>query len=124
MKTKQIFLIAIIIIVIGIIISSLYSSESYSTFKEATLQPNKEFQIIGKLDKTKAIQPETTGGFSFYLIDNNGTEMKCISDQTKPQHFEKLDQVILKGKVKDQLFIATQLLLKCPSKYTKKQFKQ
>jgi len=121
MKPKAILLIIFILIITGIIIQSLYSADSYSNFTEAT-KTGKEIQIIGKLDKTKPIIAETTGGFSFYLIDNKGTEKKVMSNQTKPMHFEKLEQVILKGKIENNVFIASELLMKCPSKYVKKQF--
>ena len=35
----------------------------------------------------------------------------------KPQDFELSEQVVLTGQMKDDAFVATDLLMKCPSKY-------
>ena len=55
--------------------------------------------------------------FAFYLIDEKGTEKKVIYNNTKPQDFEKSEKVVVVGSMKGEQFMATSLLLKCPSKY-------
>jgi cytochrome c-type biogenesis protein CcmE len=51
------------------------------------------------------------------MVDDNKEERKVILDQGKPQDFELSEQIVLTGKMKDDEFIASEILLKCPSKY-------
>jgi len=43
--------------------------------------------------------------------------MKVILDGGKPNNFEVADAIVVKGKVKDGTFMASEVLTKCPSKY-------
>jgi cytochrome c-type biogenesis protein CcmE len=36
---------------------------------------------------------------------------------SKPQDFERSEQIVLTGKMKGDEFVATDILMKCPSKY-------
>jgi cytochrome c-type biogenesis protein CcmE len=56
--------------------------------------------------------------FSFYVKDQEGEECKVIYAGTKPQDFEKSEQIVLIGKMQDATFHASKILMKCPSKYT------
>ena len=44
-------------------------------------------------------------------------EYKVVFDGAKPQDFELSEQIVVTGRMKDDTFIATDLLMKCPSKY-------
>lgn len=55
--------------------------------------------------------------FTFYLYDNNGNERKVLLNKAKPQDFDKSEQIVIIGKMKGEEFIASDILLKCPSKY-------
>ena len=55
--------------------------------------------------------------FSFYVKDQQGEECKVIYAGTKPQDFEKSEQIVLIGKMKSDEFHASKILMKCPSKY-------
>ena len=55
--------------------------------------------------------------FTFYLIDSEGKESKVIFNGTKPQDFEKSEQLVIVGKMNEDFFIAKDILMKCPSKY-------
>lgn len=59
--------------------------------------------------------------FSFYMIDTDGAEYKVICNDDKPQDFELTDQIVVVGKMKGDLFYASQLLTKCPSKYAEEE---
>jgi len=52
-----------------------------------------------------------------YFIDKDGDEQKIIFHGTKPQDFERSEQITLQGKMVDGTFICTKILMKCPSKY-------
>jgi cytochrome c-type biogenesis protein CcmE len=43
--------------------------------------------------------------------------MMVVYDGAKPANFEQADQVVVIGRYENGLFVADQLLVKCPSKY-------
>jgi cytochrome c-type biogenesis protein CcmE len=56
------------------------------------------------------------------MFDSDGVESKVLYFGGKPQDFEKLDQIVLVGSYNHDNFVASQLLLKCPSKYDAGEF--
>ena len=120
MKTIHIIIILVLVAAIAIVITTLSDSSTYSDFKEASAKPGKEFHIIGILNKQKPIEYDAmknANEFSFFMIDDKGIEKKVIYNKTKPQDFEKSEKVVVIGSMKNDQFEATNLLLKCPSKY-------
>jgi cytochrome c-type biogenesis protein CcmE len=125
MKTIHIIIILVVVIIIAVVITTFTGAGSYATFTEASNKPGREFHIIGKLDKTRPIEydaAKNANQFSFYMIDGKGAERKVVYNNSKPQDFEKSDQVVVIGSmgIDDSLFTAKSLLLKCPSKYNSK----
>ena len=55
--------------------------------------------------------------FSFYVTDKSGETLKVILNAAKPQDFELSEQIVVTGKMQDGVFMAKDVLLKCPSKY-------
>ncbi|HEX7412204.1 MAG TPA: cytochrome c maturation protein CcmE [Bacteroidales bacterium] len=120
MKTYHIVLIVIIVMAIGVIISTFTDTSTYTNFKEAGRYPGKEFHIIGKLIKDKPIVYDSkvnANQFSFFMRDDKGIEKQVIYRGSKPQDFEKSEQVVVMGTMEGETFSAKSLLLKCPSKY-------
>jgi cytochrome c-type biogenesis protein CcmE len=120
MKPKHILIIIIIAIALGVIVSTFVNTSTYANFSEAAKYPGKEFHVIGKLDRTQPIIYDTktdANKFSFFMIDEKGLKKKVIHNNIKPQDFEKSEQVVVIGKMEADSFIASSLLLKCPSKY-------
>jgi len=120
MKKLYIVAIVILLVAIGVIIMTLKKTTTYSDFAESAANQNTEFHIVGKLDKT---QPEVydptinTDEFSFYLTDNKGLTRQVVLHKSKPQDFDKSEQIVLIGKMQNDVFHANDILLKCPSKY-------
>ncbi|RLD47430.1 MAG: cytochrome c maturation protein CcmE [Bacteroidetes bacterium] len=121
MKKTNIFLIIVIAVLMGVMVVSLNTnSGSYASFKVAAENPNKTYDIVGKLDTTKVIYYnalENSDEFSFYMFDENNENRKVIVNKPKPQDFERSTQVVVTGNMKDNEFRAKNILLKCPSKY-------
>lgn len=121
MKTKSIIIICLLAITCAIVISSYGSSSSYVNFKTAKADAGKNYHIVGKLNKEKGLtyNPEKDANyFSFYLIDDSLQEKKVIYHNPKPQDFERGDKIVVVGKMlDDDTFEASEILLKCPSKY-------
>lgn len=120
MKKTHIVLIIIIAVAIGAIMTTLNNTSTYATFKEAIAEPDEEFHIVGKLVKGKpqVYNPKANANlFTFYMVDNNGTEARVVLYKNKPQDFDRSEQLVLIGKMQGNEFHASEILMKCPSKY-------
>jgi len=120
MKNTHIVGLILIALAIGAIFTTVSNSSTYVNFSDAMKHPNKEFHVVGTLNKEKGTDynPEENANiFSFYLVDKQGTEKKVLFNGTEPQDFEKSEQIVLIGKMKGEEFIASKILMKCPSKY-------
>ncbi len=119
MKKTHIIAIGMIAVAIGLLISLSGDVSSYSSFADAEAVGT-EVKIAGLLakDKEMVYAPEVDPNyFSFYLKDNDGAERKVVLLAAKPQDFEKSEQIVLTGQMQNNEFIATDMLMKCPSKY-------
>ena len=59
--------------------------------------------------------------FTFFMVDDNGKEMKVIYNGTIPNNFETAASVVVTGKYVNGYFHAKDILTKCPSKYEDEQ---
>ena len=120
MKKSSIIGLLVIAIAIAIIIGFYGSSSTYGSFSDAK-STSGELHVIGFLDKQKELYYDAkkdANYFSFYMKDNKGKECKVIFTGTKPQDFERSEQIVLTGQMKGDEFHASKILMKCPSKYT------
>ncbi len=121
-KVKTIIGVIIIVAVIAAIIPTFLSNKiEYVNFNDAR-QKTKTVEVKGTWLKDKESKFEGNK-FSFYMRDDNNTEMKIIFDGAKPNNFEVAEAVVVKGKMKDGVFMANDILTKCPSKYEAKEMK-
>ena len=120
MKKSSIFGLIVIAIAIAVVISTYSNSSTYGSFNDAK-NTSSELHIIGHLDKEKALfydAAKDANYFSFYMKDKQGEECKVIFTGTKPQDFERSEQIVLTGQMEGKEFHASKILMKCPSKYT------
>jgi cytochrome c-type biogenesis protein CcmE len=133
MKTTHIILLVVIAAAIGVIISLTGSTSSYVTFKEAKEMAangdNDKIHVVGKLRKDASgnllgvvYNPQIDPNyFKFDLTDTMQTTMSVVYGNPKPVDFERSEQIVIIGSVKDEVFVADKILMKCPSKYTEKE---
>ena len=70
------------------------------------------------MEKQFIYNPEINANlFGFYLVDNEGREKKVLYNGSKPQDFERSEQIVVIGKMDGENFHCSQILMKCPSKY-------
>ncbi len=120
MKKGSIFGMVVIATAIAVIISVTSKTSSYSNFKEAK-SSGAELSIVGHLDKNKALYYDAAKDanyFSFFMTDKKGQECKVVYAGTKPEDFERSEQIVLTGQMAGNEFHASRILMKCPSKYT------
>ena len=97
---------------------SLTRSEETS-FDEAQNNPGMEFQVVGVLNPEMEMtyNPQESPFFTFFLVDKQGKQEMVKFKGNKPQDFERSDQVVITGQYIGNDFIASKILMKCPSKY-------
>jgi cytochrome c-type biogenesis protein CcmE len=120
MKKHHILIVIVIAICVGVIVSSTSSVNQYADFARAAEFEGKEFTVVGSLSKQH--QVEYNPGVNpnlviFYMADKNGKEAKVVLNQSLPQDMDKSEDIVVKGRYKDNVFYASSILLKCPSKY-------
>ena len=118
---KKIYIIAILMVAAAIVMLTTAADDmsTYSTFAQAA-QSSKKVKIAGQLSKDKEMiyNPQKDPNyFSFYITDSEGVEKKVVLLAEKPQDFELSEQIVLTGKMKGDEFVASDMLMKCPSKY-------
>ena len=118
---KKIYIVAIVMVAvaIGLLTTAAEDMSTYATFEEA-IQNGKRVKIAGQLAKDKEMYynpEEDPNYFSFFIRDTEGEERKVVLLSEKPQDFELSEQIVLTGEMKGDEFIATDMLMKCPSKY-------
>ncbi|MGB0839479.1 MAG: cytochrome c maturation protein CcmE [Chitinophagales bacterium] len=120
MKKSHIAALFIIAGAIAYIVSTSASYSTYETFETAYSNSGRNFQVIGKLVKDKPMEynpEEDANYFTFFIEDRKGEVRKVIFGDAKPQDFERSEDVVLTGQMKGEEFLASKILLKCPSKY-------
>lgn len=121
MKKTHILILIVLAITIGIILSMVGNYSSYESFSTAAAQQGNEYHVAGTFVKEKGMEynpVQNPNVFSFYMKDREGNVQKVICNSDKPKDFELADEIVVIGSMEDDAFYATDLLTKCPSKYT------
>ena len=119
MKKIHILGIVLIAMAIAVLMSLSNDVSTFTTFSEATTS-GKVVKIAGQLSKDKEMHydpQKDPNYFTFYLKDSQGQEQKVILLSAKPQDFERSESIVLTGKMQGDNFLASDMLMKCPSKY-------
>lgn len=124
---KKIYIIAFLAIAaaIAIIVSASQDVTTYASFADATYKSSR-VKIAGTIDKDHDIiydPVNSPNAFSFKMLDADGITKNCIVKMPKPQDFEMSETVVVTGKMEGENFVATDIQLKCPSKYKDEELK-
>ncbi len=120
MKKTHIIALLVVVIGIGVIISTFSDSSTYANITEAFNNQGEEYHVVGKLNRSEeviynpSVNPNLT---QFSLIDDEGKTCNVKLYKSKPTDFEKSESVVLIGKAEGNTFHADEILMKCPSKY-------
>ena len=133
MKNTSAISIVFISIIVIIIISTFGDASTYVTFSKAkdVYQSGSltKFHVVGKLNKDEDnnIQGLTKSddkmSFTFQMIDEDGMKEKVFYGEPMPPDFLLSEQVVVIGGYENNTFVADDILLKCPSKYTEENIK-
>ena len=120
MKKASILILVLIATAIGIVVGSYGKFSTYETFASAAEKPESTFHVVGYLDTTKGQQYDPIkdpNNFIFFAKDKKGAIHKVIFNGTKPQDFERSEQLVMTGYMKGDAFHCNKIQMKCPSKY-------
>ncbi|HKJ30328.1 MAG TPA: cytochrome c maturation protein CcmE [Balneolales bacterium] len=93
------------------------SISTYTNFNQAA-KSSSSVHVVGSWDQSKPSGfSYSTKTFSFYMKDNKGVERKVLYPKPEPNNFEQAKKIVVVGQLKDNVFYADQILMKCPSKY-------
>jgi cytochrome c-type biogenesis protein CcmE len=119
MKKSHLIAITVIAVAIAILISASKDVTTYANFAQASKSGDK-VKLVGQLVKDRAVEydPEKDPNYlAFYLQDEKGEVRRVELHASKPQDFERSESIVLTGEMKGETFAASDMLLKCPSKY-------
>lgn len=90
---------------------------SYTTSISEAKQSGSSLQLAGFLGSMG--EYDAQGRWTFLLEDEAGDQVKVIYDQPRPSNFEQAVSIVAIGHydTAQGVFIAEDLLVKCPSKY-------
>lgn len=120
MKKAHIAALLAVALLIAYIATMSSSYTTYESFATAYSNTGKYFQVVGTLEKDQPLiyDPQKDPNyFAFFMKDNNGDVRKVVYAGSKPQDFERSEQIVLTGHSNGDEFLASKILLKCPSKY-------
>lgn len=123
MKKSHIVAIAVVAIAIAILISASKDVTTYSNFTQAG-ESGERVKLVGTLVQDKPVEynPEKDPNYlSFWLKDEKGEVRQVVLRAAKPQDFERSENIVLTGQMNGNTFEASDMLLKCPSKYEDQQ---
>lgn len=119
MKKSHIILLVVIAVAVGVIVAMTGDYTTYSNFVQAK-EKGKAVNVAGYLAKDKPLfyDPlKDPNYFEFTMYDRDGNVQEVVYKGSKPQDFERSEQLVVKGKMDGAYFRASEILMKCPSKY-------
>ena len=120
MKKIHIVLLVLIAGTIAVLISFMGNLSTYDTVQTAMKKKGKVVSIIARLDRSQPIEYDAVKNpnyLSFTAYDSLGSNMKVVYRKEKPTNLEHSERLVLKGRMKEDHFECTEILMKCPSKY-------
>lgn len=123
MKKIHIAILVCIAASIMVLLSFMGDLSTYETLASARQKEGKTVTVITQLDRSlpivynPAVNPNLT---SFHVVDSLGNKARVVYYFEKPFDMEKSDRIVLKGKMKGDIFEINRkdgILIKCPSKY-------
>lgn len=92
------------------------SIDSYVNFEQAENRGSSH--VVGTWDDSRdwGFSRESMR-FSFHMKDHDGNVRRVVYPRPKPNNFEQATQLVVIGEMRENVFYANDMLMKCPSKY-------
>ena len=133
MKNSAALSVVFIGIVLIIIVTTYGDASTYVSFIEAKELYSRgnmsKIHVVGKLNRDNEnkikgiVKSDDMLSFSFEMVDEKGLKENVFFGEPMPPDFLMSEQVVVIGSYNNNKFIADEILLKCPSKYTEEKIK-
>ena len=117
MKPKLIFGVLAIVFFTSLLMYNFGNSIStYVNFIDA--EDRTTSHVIGTWENSEphGFSMETMQ-FSFHMKDQDGNVRRVVYPRPRPNNFEQATQLVVIGEMRNNVFHANEMLMKCPSKY-------
>lgn len=120
MSRLNIVVILMVAVLLGTLFSVFTANSESVVFSRAFAEPGIEFKVSGTLDPNFPVTYDPLTDVAetrFRMQDKDGQLQEVVLRKAKPTGLEQSESIDLYGKVIDGQFVATEMLMKCPSKY-------
>lgn len=117
MKPKLIIGILAIVMFTSLLMYNFGNSIStYVNFEQA--ENRASAHVVGTWDDSRDYGfSRETMQFTFFMKDQDGNVRRVVYAKPKPNNFEQATQLVVIGEMRNNVFHANEMLMKCPSKY-------
>ena len=126
MKKTHILALVMVAVLIGVLVSLLGNFSRYENFDSRGAKKGNEIVVAGTLVKDKPLQYnplKDPNYFSFYIADEKGNQRMVEYNGAKPRDIERSEKIVITGRMEGEVFKASKILMKCPSKYVEGEMK-
>jgi cytochrome c-type biogenesis protein CcmE len=120
MKKMHIILLVVIAAVIAGLLTWMKDLSTYDTVASARRKEGRFVHLIARLDKSEPVEYDPVKDpnyLTFQAIDSLGGRTKVVYRNAKPVDLERSERVVMKGRMRGEVFECSEIVLKCPSKY-------
>lgn len=120
MKKMHIILLVVIAAVIAGLLTWMKDLSTYDTVASARRKDGRFVHLIARLDKSEPVvyDPVKDPNYlSFHALDSLGGRTQVVYRNAKPVDLERSERVVMKGRMRGEVFECSEIVLKCPSKY-------
>ena len=120
MKRTHIVLLLLVAGLMGTFVASITSTSRSVGFAVAFADPITEYKVSGTLVTDMPIEynpQHNTSLTKFHMKDRKGVVHEVWLEKAKPTGLERSESIDLYGQANGTHFRATEMLMKCPSKY-------
>ncbi|MCZ6757567.1 MAG: cytochrome c maturation protein CcmE [Bacteroidetes bacterium] len=118
MRPKTIIGIVLILVFTGFLLMNFGQQVGgYMNFSQAE-ESGSRAHVVGDWVEERAFQYNVESNvFSFHMRDDQGAIREVRYNHPKPPNFEDAEKIVVEGRVEKEIFLAENILIKCPSKY-------
>ncbi len=118
MRTKTIIGIVLIVAFTSVLLLNFGQQVGgYMNFAEAEASGTNT-HVVGDWVTERAFAYDANANvFSFHMKDENGAIREVHYNNPKPPNFEDAEKLVIEGSIRGDIFVADNILMKCPSKY-------
>ncbi len=109
----------VMLVAFTVVLLTTFASQvgEYQNFDDAA-STGKRVHVVGEWAAEHPIAYDAGSNvFSFHMRDEAGSLREVHYTNPKPANFEDAERLVIEGRAEGEIFVADNILVKCPSKY-------